>query len=100
MRTLTFANAINEALRQEMRRNPKVYIAGEDVGLYGGIYGATASLFAEFGEERVKDTPISESAIIGMAVGSATAREATVRVRCVYDVTATVLRRECDVVAM
>jgi len=73
MRTLTFANAINEGLRQEMRRNPKIFIAGEDVGLYGGIYGVTAGLFAEFGEERVKDTPISESAIIGMAVGSAAA---------------------------
>lgn len=73
MRTLTFANAINEALRQEMQRNPKIFIAGEDVGLYGGIYGVTAGLFNEFGEERVKDTPISESAIIGMAVGSAAA---------------------------
>jgi len=73
MRTLTFANAINEALRQEMERNPKIFIAGEDVGLYGGIYGVTAGLFAEFGEARVKDTPISESAIIGMAVGSAAA---------------------------
>ncbi len=71
MRTLTFANALNEALRQEMRVNPKIYIAGEDVGLYGGIYGVTTGLFAEFGEARVKDTPISESAIIGMAVGSA-----------------------------
>lgn len=71
MRTLTFANALNEALRQEMRVNPKIYIAGEDVGLYGGIYGVTTGLFAEFGETRVKDTPISESAIIGMAVGSA-----------------------------
>jgi len=71
MRTLTFANALNEALRQEMRVNPKIFIAGEDVGLYGGIYGVTAGLFAEFGEDRVKDTPISESAIIGMAVGSA-----------------------------
>jgi len=73
MRTLTFANALNEALRQEMRRNPKIYIAGEDVGLYGGIYGVTVDLFKEFGEERVKDTPISESAIIGMAVGSSAA---------------------------
>jgi pyruvate dehydrogenase E1 component beta subunit len=73
MRTLTFANALNEALRQEMRVNPKIYLAGEDVGLYGGIYGVTAGLFAEFGEDRVKDTPISESAIIGMAVGSSAA---------------------------
>jgi pyruvate dehydrogenase E1 component beta subunit len=73
MRTLTFANALNEALRQEMRVNPKIYIAGEDVGLYGGIYGVTTGLFAEFGEDRVKDTPISESAIIGMAVGSSAA---------------------------
>jgi len=73
MRTLTFAGALNEALAQEMRANPKIFIAGEDVGQYGGIYGVTKGLFEEFGEKRVKDTPITESAIIGLAVGAAAA---------------------------
>jgi len=71
MRTLTFAQALNEALRQEMQRDPLIYVAGEDVGTYGGIFGVTAGLLDEFGEKRVKDTPITESAIIGSAVGAA-----------------------------
>ncbi|MFQ6059186.1 MAG: alpha-ketoacid dehydrogenase subunit beta [Anaerolineae bacterium] len=71
MRTLTFAAALNEALKQEMRRDPTIYVAGEDVGVYGGIFGVTAGLLEEFGEKRVKDTPITESAIIGSAVGAA-----------------------------
>ncbi len=73
MRKLTFAQALNEALRQEMRRDPTIYVAGEDVGRYGGIFGVTAGLLEEFGEERVRDTPITESAIIGSAVGAAAA---------------------------
>jgi pyruvate/2-oxoglutarate/acetoin dehydrogenase E1 component len=56
-----------------MRRDPKVFIMGEDVGLYGGAYGATRGLFEEFGGERVKDTPISEMAITGAACGAAMA---------------------------
>jgi len=71
MRKLTFAGALNEALKQEMRRDPTIYEAGEDVGKYGGIFGVTAGLLEEFGEKRVKDTPITESAIIGSAVGAA-----------------------------
>jgi len=71
MRKLTYAQALGEALKQEMRLNPNIYIAGEDVGKYGGIYGVTAGLFDEFGEKRVKDTPITESAILGLAVGAA-----------------------------
>jgi pyruvate/2-oxoglutarate/acetoin dehydrogenase E1 component len=71
MRKLTYAGALNEALRQEMRRDPNIYVAGEDVGKYGGIFGVTASLLDEFGPERVLDTPITESAIIGSAVGAA-----------------------------
>ncbi|MGD2144415.1 MAG: alpha-ketoacid dehydrogenase subunit beta [Anaerolineae bacterium] len=54
-----------------MERDPSVFVMGEDVGLYGGAYGATKGLFEEFGEERVKDTPISEAAIGGSAVGAA-----------------------------
>lgn len=73
MRKLTFAQALNEALRQEMKRDPNIYVAGEDVGVYGGIFGVTANLLEEFGEERVRDTPITESAIIGSAVGAAAA---------------------------
>jgi len=73
MRKLTFAQALNEALKQEMRRDPTIYVAGEDVGKYGGIFGVTAGLLEEFGEERVRDTPITESAIIGSAVGAAAA---------------------------
>jgi pyruvate dehydrogenase E1 component beta subunit len=62
---------LNEALKQEMRRDPTVYVAGEDVGKYGGIFGVTVGLLDEFGDKRVKDTPITESAIIGLAVGAA-----------------------------
>jgi len=71
VRTLTCAQALNEALKQEMRRDPAIYVAGEDVARYGGIFGVTAGLLEEFGEERVRDTPITESAIIGSAVGAA-----------------------------
>jgi len=66
-----FRQAIQEALREEMQRDPDVFIMGEDVGLYGGAYGATRGLFDEFGPERVRDTPISEAIIGGSAVGAA-----------------------------
>jgi pyruvate dehydrogenase E1 component beta subunit len=69
-RMMTFAEAIREALREEMRLDPGVFIFGEDVGRFGGCFGVTKGLFEEFGEERVKDTPISESAIMGLALGS------------------------------
>jgi 2-oxoisovalerate dehydrogenase E1 component len=72
-RQVTYRQAIQEALREEMMRDPDVFVMGEDVGLYGGAYGATRGLFDEFGEERVKDTPISEAAIGGSAVGAAMA---------------------------
>jgi pyruvate/2-oxoglutarate/acetoin dehydrogenase E1 component len=70
-RTLTYAAAIGEALRQEMRKDEKVFLLGEDVGRYGGIFGATKGLWEEFGDERMRDTPISESAIMGLALGAA-----------------------------
>jgi len=69
----TYGEAVRDALAEEMRRDPKVFIMGEDVGLYGGAYGATRGLFEEFGGERVKDTPISEMAIAGAACGAAMA---------------------------
>ncbi|MCK4300940.1 MAG: dehydrogenase, partial [Planctomycetes bacterium] len=68
---IQFREAIQEALREEMHRDPSVFIMGEDVGLYGGAYKATAGLFEEFGGERVRDTPVSEATIGGSAVGAA-----------------------------
>jgi pyruvate/2-oxoglutarate/acetoin dehydrogenase E1 component/TPP-dependent pyruvate/acetoin dehydrogenase alpha subunit len=72
-REISYAAALVEAAREEMLRDPKVFIMGEDVGLYGGAYGATRDLFKEFGEWRVIDTPISEATIGGAAVGAAMA---------------------------
>src|ERR1700704_1769455 len=68
---ITYLDAIREALAEEMRRDPKVFVLGEDVGPYGGAFGATQGLCDEFGEMRVIDTPISESAIIGISIGAA-----------------------------
>ncbi|HUW15190.1 MAG TPA: thiamine pyrophosphate-dependent enzyme, partial [Anaerolineae bacterium] len=72
-RKIEFRQAVQEALREEMTRDPSVFVMGEDIGLYGGAYGATKGLFEEFGEERVRDTPISEATIGGAAVGAAMA---------------------------
>jgi acetoin:2,6-dichlorophenolindophenol oxidoreductase subunit beta len=72
MPNMTFAQALNDAHKVEMERDPNIYIAGEDVGVYGGIFGVTAGLLDQFGDKRVKDTPITESAIVGTAVGAAT----------------------------
>src|SRR4030081_3789776 len=71
MREISYLEAIREALVEEMRRDPKVFILGEDVGPYGGAFGVTQGLYEEFGEMRVVDTPISESAIIGVSIGAA-----------------------------
>lgn len=73
MSTMNFAQALNDAHKVEMERDETVYVAGEDVGVYGGIFGVTAGLLDRFGEKRVRDTPITESAIIGTAVGAAAA---------------------------
>jgi 2-oxoisovalerate dehydrogenase E1 component len=73
MRQISYAAAIQEALREEMQRDERVFVMGEDVGLYGGAYGATRDLWKEFGEWRVIDTPISEASIGGAAVGAAMA---------------------------
>ncbi|GAB4325620.1 MAG: alpha-ketoacid dehydrogenase subunit beta [Dehalococcoidia bacterium] len=70
-REIPYVSAINEALRQVMREDPDVFLAGEDVGLYGGVFGTSRGLLDEFGPARVIDTPISESGIVGMAVGAA-----------------------------
>jgi 2-oxoisovalerate dehydrogenase E1 component beta subunit len=67
----SYLEAIREALAEEMRRDPRVFVLGEDVGPYGGAFGVTQGLYDEFGEMRVIDTPISESAIVGISVGAA-----------------------------
>ena len=72
-RVLTMSRAISEAIAEEMRTDPSVFVMGEDIGAYGGIFGATTGLLGEFGEERVRDTPISETAFIGAGVGAAMA---------------------------
>ena len=71
MREITFLEAVREALKQEMELDENVFIMGEDVGAFGGCFGVTAGLFDQFGEERVRDTPISESGIMGAALGAA-----------------------------
>jgi len=71
MRTITYAQAIKEALEEEMRRDPSVVLYGEDVANFGGIFQITSGLQEQFGEDRVFDTPISENALVGAAVGAA-----------------------------
>ncbi len=70
-RQLTYAQAINEAIKQEMRRDPNIILIGEDVGRPGGVYKVTDGVFAEFGSERVFDSPITEAGIAGVGVGAA-----------------------------
>lgn len=72
-KTMTYGQAICEALAIEMRRNPDVYVVGEDVGKFGGGLGVVLGLLDEFGPKRVRDTPLSETAIVGHAVGAAMA---------------------------
>jgi len=71
MRKITYRQALNEALREEMKRDERVFLMGEDIAIYGGAYGVTKGLYEEFGDERVRDTPISEAAIAGAAAGAA-----------------------------
>ena len=70
-RRLNTSKAMAEAIAQEMRANPEVFYMGEDVGPYGGIFGSTTGLFEEFGPSRIIDTPISETAFIGLGIGAA-----------------------------
>jgi acetoin:2,6-dichlorophenolindophenol oxidoreductase subunit beta len=71
MRDITYAQALREAISEEMTRDPNILILGEDIGVYGGVYKVTEGLLARFGPERVRDTPISESGFMGAAVGLA-----------------------------
>jgi pyruvate dehydrogenase E1 component beta subunit len=71
MPELRMRDALREALREEMLRDPRVFLMGEDIGLYGGSYAVTKGLLDEFGEDRVRDTPIAESGIVGAGIGAA-----------------------------
>lgn len=71
MREITYSEAIREALCEEMRRDPSVFLMGEDVGTFNGVWGVSAGMLEEFGPERVRDTPISEIGIIGAGLGAA-----------------------------
>lgn len=73
MALMTYMEAIRDGMRVEMKRDPNVYLAGEDVAQFGGCFGVTAGLYDEFGPKRVMNTPISEAAIVGHAVGAAAA---------------------------
>jgi len=73
MAEIPYWQAIRDAIREEMLRDERVFVMGEDVGIYGGAYGATRGLYDEFGPERVRDTAISEAAIAGAAVGASMA---------------------------
>lgn len=71
VKKLTYREAIREAMREEMRVNKDVFLLGEDIGVYGGSFGVTKGLVAEFGTDRVRDTPISELGLVGVGVGAA-----------------------------
>jgi pyruvate/2-oxoglutarate/acetoin dehydrogenase E1 component len=70
-REITYLQALNEALREEMTRDKRVFMLGEDIGLYGGAFKVTRGLMDEFGSERIRCTPIAEAGIVGTAVGAA-----------------------------
>jgi pyruvate/2-oxoglutarate/acetoin dehydrogenase E1 component len=71
MPTMTYLQAISDAMREEMRADERVFVMGEDIGVFGGAFKVTDGFFEEFGPDRVMDTPLAESAIVGTAVGAA-----------------------------
>lgn len=73
MSTITYVQAVSDALREELKRDEKVFLLGEDMGVYGGCFGVTRGFLEEFGEDRIMDTPISEGGFTGIAVGAAMA---------------------------
>ena len=73
MPEMAIRDALREAIREEMLKNDKVFVMGEDVGAYGGSYGVTKGLLEEFGNERIIDTPISELGFVGAGIGAAMA---------------------------
>lgn len=68
---MTYRDALREGIREALREDPRVFLMGEDVGRYGGCYAVTKTLLAEFGETRIRDTPLSESAFVGAGIGAA-----------------------------
>jgi len=71
MTVITIREALKQALREEMLRDERVFVMGEDIGAYGGAYAVTRGLLDEFGDDRIRDTPIAEGAIVGVAMGAA-----------------------------
>ncbi|MGM0846093.1 MAG: alpha-ketoacid dehydrogenase subunit beta [Bacillota bacterium] len=71
MAVISYIDAVTKAIREEMERDEKVFVLGEDVGKKGGVFGATRGLYDQFGEDRVLDTPLAESAIAGVGIGAA-----------------------------
>src|SRR5574340_1823290 len=71
MRVITYRDALREAIREEMQRDERVFLMGEDIAGYGGTYAVSKGLFEEFGEKRVRDTPLAEEVITGAAIGAA-----------------------------
>jgi len=71
MKEMTYAEAVRDGLRNELKKDETVFLMGEDIGVYGGIFKVTNGLFQEFGEERIMDTPIAEAGFVGVAVGAA-----------------------------
>ncbi|RIV17201.1 alpha-ketoacid dehydrogenase subunit beta [Alicyclobacillaceae bacterium I2511] len=71
MREITYQEAVREAMSQIMRKDERVFLMGEDIGVYGGAFGVTRGMIEEFGPDRIRNTPISEAAIAGTSVGSA-----------------------------
>lgn len=70
-RVISYTEALREAIQEEMRRDEKVFLMGEDIGVYGGCFGVSKGLLEEFGPERIRETPISETAYVGAGIGSA-----------------------------
>lgn len=73
MRTISFLDAIKEAMREELERDPSVFLIGEDIGKHGGAFGVTRGLYDQFGPERIIDTPIAEGGIVSYSIGAAVA---------------------------
>ncbi|HBI03255.1 MAG TPA: alpha-ketoacid dehydrogenase subunit beta, partial [Paenibacillaceae bacterium] len=71
MAVINYIDAITMALREEMEKDSRVFILGEDVGVRGGVFRATVGLYDQFGEARVLDTPLTESGLVGVAIGAA-----------------------------
>ena len=73
MREITYTQAITEAYDEELKRDPTVFIMGEDIGIWGGPMGEMRGLLGKYGPERIRQTPISETALVGGAIGAAAA---------------------------